>query len=557
MQNVNLQQRNEPIPTYPTFNPLTHIPPSYDLYGHQIPINRNKVQYNILSEKEDIKTPWDSTNPLSQSTPMTRTKLLELRKKENIPDISYDLDGDGYVGGRDYVLSKRFDVDGDGKLNAIEKKNALEAIKNGVEREYVWNLENQGGKRYFRILQKRGKIIDAENFVPLQESYPKHPISFKEPKNGVHTLNELKEYRKNKTKEEISEKVKKFHKEHSANSNNNLINENNYYFPEMKEKPKYSSINDIRDELHKEARKKVGLNENESDIKNYDLSPTLKYVYSPKHKTKGDIKKDLIKESQEISKILNSRKHLNEIERLKQREDEIFNKLFQSEEGFTLTKLKEQRRLELNKYNLKTFAHRPRGVHGHELPKFSANENTKEFWKLREGYVENPKHKSQLEYLQEIKYWKKPEELLLSEHRDYIEPKREKRAFTLPNKVKDDITPNINHINFYKGFDPSYVKPIDYKVRSVHRYRWTSLMDKFLSGKFKSGRLFEALENEDKKKEAENAKKIKKEEIKETKEDEKNKVNVEIPPEKPLFQKFGSKEGINLTSSTEVRNKGF
>ena len=557
MQNVNLQQRNEPIPTYPTFNPLTHIPPSYDLYGHQIPINRNKVQYNILSEKVDIKTPWDSTNPLSQSTPMTRTKLLELRKKENIPDISYDLDGDGYVGGRDYVLSKRFDVDGDGKLNEIEKKNALEAIKNGVEREYVWNLENQGGKRYFRILQKRGKIIDAENFVPLQESYPKHPISFKEPKNGVHTLNELKEYRKNKTKEEISEKVKKFHKEHSANSNNNLINENNYYFPEMKEKPKYSSINDIKDELHKEARKKVGLNENESDIKNYDLSPTLKYVYSPKHKTKGDIKKDLIKESQEISKILNSRKHLNEIERLKQREDEIFNKLFQSEEGFTLTKLKEQRRLELNKYNLKTFAHRPRGVHGHELPKFSANENTKEFWKLREGYVENPKHKSQLEYLQEIKYWKKPEELLLSEHRDYIEPKREKRVFTLPNKVKDDITPNINHINFYKGFDPSYVKPIDYKVRSVHRYRWTSLMDKFLSGKFKSGRLFEALENEDKKKEAENAKIIKKEEIKETKEDEKNKVNVEIPPEKPLFQKFGSKEGINLTSSTEVRNKGF
>ena len=557
MQNVNLQQRNEPIPTYPTFNPLTHIPPSYDLYGHQIPINRNKVQYNILSEKEDIKTPWDSTNPLSQSTPMTRTKLLELRKKENIPDISYDLDGDGYVGGRDYVLSKRFDVDGDGKVNEIEKKNALEAIKNGVEREYVWNLENQGGKRYFRILQKRGKIIDAENFVPLQESYPKHPISFKEPKNGVHTLNELKVYRKNKTKEEISEKVKKFHKEHSTNSNNNLINENNYYFPEMKEKPKYSSINDIRDELHKEARKKVGLNENESDIKNYDLSPTLKYVYSPKHKTKGDIKKDLIKESQEISKILNSRKHLNEIERLKQREDEIFNKLFQSEEGFTLTKLKEQRRLELNKYNLKTFAHRPRGVHGHELPKFSANENTKEFWKLREGYVENPKHKSQLEYLQEIKYWKKPEELLLSEHRDYIEPKREKRAFTLPNKVKDDITPNINQINFYKGFDPSYVKPIDYKVRSVHRYRWTSLMDKFLSGKFKSGRLFEALENEDKKKEAENAKKIKKEEIKETKEDEKNKVNVEIPPEKPLFQKFGSKEGINLTSSTEVRNKGF
>jgi len=556
MQNDYNGQRNDYIPTAPTFNPLTHIPPSYDLYGHQIPINRNKIKYNILSEKDNLKTPWDNSNPLTQSTPMTRTKLLQLRKKENIPDISYDLDGDGYVGGRDYVLSKRFDLDGDGKLNDTEKKNALEAIKNGVEREYVWNLENQGGKRAFRILQKRGKIIDAENFIPLQESYPKHPISFKEPKNGIHTLNELKEYRKNKTKEEISEKVKKFQKENSPN-NNNLLNENNFYFSAQKEKPLHSSINDIKNKLHKEARKKVGLSENESDLKNPDLAPSLNYIYSPKHKTKGDIKKDLIKESQEISKILNSRRHLNEVERLKQREDEIFDKLFQSEDGFTLSKLKEQRRLKLNEYNLKTFSEHPKGVHGQELPKFSANENTKEFWKLREGYVENPKHKSQWEYLQEIKYWKKPEELLLNEHRDYIEPKGQKRAVTLPNKRKEEITPSVNHINFYKGFDPYYVKPVEYKVKSVHKYRWTSLMDKFLSGKFKSGRLFEALENEDKKKEMEKANKIKKEEMEEKKEEDKNKVIEDIPSEKPLFQKFGSKDSINLTSSTEVRYKGF
>ena len=554
MQNENSRSRNDYIPTSPAFNPLTHIPPSYDIYGHQIPINTNKIKFNILSEKEDIKTPWDSSNSLTQSTPMTRTKLLELRKKENIPDISYDLDGDGYVGGRDYVLGKRFDVDGDGKLNDIEKKNALEAIKNGVEREYVWNLENQGGKRAFRIMQRRGKIIDAENFVPLQESYPKHPISFKEPKNGIYTLNELKQYRKNKTKEEIKEKLKIFQKEHHLP--NKLLFEKQYLITENKPKPIYSSINDIKNQLHKEARKKVGLNEKESDLKNYDLAPTLTYVYSPKHKVKEDIKKDLLKESQEISKVLNSRKHLNEVERLKQREDEIFNKLYQSEEGFTLTKLKEQRRLKLNEYNLKTFSDHPKGVHGHELPKFSSNENTKEFWKLREGYVANPKHSSQLEYLEGIKYWKKPEELLLNEHREYVEPKREKRAVTLPNKIKD-ITPSVNKINFYKGFDPYYVKPVDYKVRSVHKYRWTSLMDKFLSGKFKSGRLFEALEKEDKKKEMEKSPAVKKEEVDKENKEEKSKIIIDIPPEKPLLQKFGSKDGINLTSSTEVRNKAF
>lgn len=39
----------------------------------------------------------------------TRTQLLERRRKDIIPDISYDLDGDGYVGGRDYVVARRFD----------------------------------------------------------------------------------------------------------------------------------------------------------------------------------------------------------------------------------------------------------------------------------------------------------------------------------------------------------------------------------------------------------------------------------------------------------------
>lgn len=45
-----------------------------------------------------------------------------------MPHISYDLDGDNYVGGRDLVIAKHFDLDKDGKLNAEEKKNAIEAL---------------------------------------------------------------------------------------------------------------------------------------------------------------------------------------------------------------------------------------------------------------------------------------------------------------------------------------------------------------------------------------------------------------------------------------------
>ena len=44
--------------------------------------------------------------------------------------MSFDLDGDGIVGNRDLVISKLFDKDQDGKLNAAERAAADEAIRN-------------------------------------------------------------------------------------------------------------------------------------------------------------------------------------------------------------------------------------------------------------------------------------------------------------------------------------------------------------------------------------------------------------------------------------------
>jgi len=44
--------------------------------------------------------------------------------------LSYDLDGDGIVGNRDYVISKIFDKNGDGKLDKEERIAAFDAIKN-------------------------------------------------------------------------------------------------------------------------------------------------------------------------------------------------------------------------------------------------------------------------------------------------------------------------------------------------------------------------------------------------------------------------------------------
>ena len=60
---------------------------------------------------------------------MTFTKLKDYRKAEQLPDISYDLDGDGFVGGRDYVVARRFDEGFKNYLNDDEKKKVQEALK--------------------------------------------------------------------------------------------------------------------------------------------------------------------------------------------------------------------------------------------------------------------------------------------------------------------------------------------------------------------------------------------------------------------------------------------
>jgi hypothetical protein len=105
-----------------------HQPPRIDTLGFNV-AKKTKLGddgSNILKDTKNTRIPswWGGDNSPSNSPTnvnsgkKTRTELLEARKKEWMPDLSYDLDGDGFVGGRDYVISKVFDVDKDGKLNA-------------------------------------------------------------------------------------------------------------------------------------------------------------------------------------------------------------------------------------------------------------------------------------------------------------------------------------------------------------------------------------------------------------------------------------------------------
>ncbi len=62
----------------------------------------------------------------------------------------------------------------------------------------MWNVEVSGGARPFRLLQKRGVIVDAEDFLPVRETYPVHPDTLKKP--NAATLKELQDQRKKEYK---------------------------------------------------------------------------------------------------------------------------------------------------------------------------------------------------------------------------------------------------------------------------------------------------------------------------------------------------------------------
>ena len=118
----------------------TGAPGGFDISKHVAPKLTNKgfnkettlrdaAQANLLNKETKIPNWWGSAdNPYNKRT--NRAELFATRKAENKPHISFDLDGDGYVGNRDFVIAKIFDKDGDGRLNTQERANADSAMRN-------------------------------------------------------------------------------------------------------------------------------------------------------------------------------------------------------------------------------------------------------------------------------------------------------------------------------------------------------------------------------------------------------------------------------------------
>jgi hypothetical protein len=95
------------------FDPLTHQPPRLT---SQFLNAAPKGHTNILASEsaENLTKMWQPSDP---NRVKTRSALQEQRNRERVPDSSYDLNGDGAVCSKDYLIGKLFDKEKKGKLS--------------------------------------------------------------------------------------------------------------------------------------------------------------------------------------------------------------------------------------------------------------------------------------------------------------------------------------------------------------------------------------------------------------------------------------------------------
>lgn len=412
-----------------------------------------------LNLKKLSKNPW-----LGSPEIKTRTELIRKRKKELLPDPSFDIDKDGHVSSLDFFVAKIFDEDKDGKLNATERAKAEDALKNGYLDRFKLGLESSGPDSLLRTIQKRGVIIQGDDTSKILQTYPiiKH-VSLPSITSRSELIN---------TRKHIQNAIKPFE---TAFRFEKLPVIPEGYVPN----PKFNSISDIKSAFTQTLRNGMGMTA-PTDIKNTKI-PTTEYIKSPKYSSKTEMQSE---KKKELLENLHSKANYNYFTRdqhLLEREKYLISHSVSQQEGLTINKIKEKEKKENNEYNSKTFSNLSIGVHGKELPKFSGTLN--EFWKARNGYKESPAHNSNL-----IMTLTKRNSGLIDKYceaditsRDYFE-----YPHVRLDKKKTDLADKPNHTMPYGQYTPVEATESDFKSPQ-HTYRLSNIMGYFLESAAEMG----------------------------------------------------------------------
>ena len=162
----------------------------------------------------------------------------------------------------------------------------------------------------------------------------------------------------------------------------------------LTEAPKFTSINQIKEQNRQNARKSCNLTDQIHEQKDEVKPPGLAYVQNPKIAAQAQLKEQRREQMlQDLKKNeVNFATHQDAQARINAREDCNLRKLaVLPPSKTTLRDIKDKRRGEMIMENVNKFGEQTIGIHGQELPKYSQFEQSKEWWKYATNGKDAPK----------------------------------------------------------------------------------------------------------------------------------------------------------------------
>eukprot|EP00927_Polykrikos_kofoidii_P019567 TRINITY_DN19165_c0_g1_i1.p1 TRINITY_DN19165_c0_g1~~TRINITY_DN19165_c0_g1_i1.p1 ORF type:complete len:767 (-),score=112.75 TRINITY_DN19165_c0_g1_i1:259-2559(-) len=322
----------------------THVP-HFDIFGQQhyrLPL---KDKGHLLNtEKVDE---WSR-----EPTHRTRTDLMQARRRAKYPDVSYDVDGDGFVSPTDYFLGKKFGLEGDHRMNGAERGRAVEALEKGMLDKYSFGHERAGASRSFSVHQKRGKIVTVDNTDELAEIWPQHWSSNKVPEHA--NRDDLKTHRK----AEICNAMNKLKDEWDEH--------NPVFVPEPRHaqefhvaEPPISRIAQRREAFRREARETAGLDPTVVPVnpRREGLDISLAHI-EPEFSTRSEMmhaRKVQLQDELDATRVRGEQDYIPMGARHTRLEAEEYAKRRPNDESMTMTRLRQKRRQELAESNMSKF----------------------------------------------------------------------------------------------------------------------------------------------------------------------------------------------------------
>jgi len=353
-------------------------------HGGQVP------HYNIFGQRH-MRVPFKDKAELATAAVMpewsrqpkhaTRTDLLAARRRADVPNLTYDVDGDGSVGAMDHLICRHFGVKVGESVTPRRREKIVEALENGWLDKHSFGHDRAGASRPFPVKQRNGRIVTVDNSVELGEVYPPHPQSSVQP--NFSTQRDLRNHRKWEATTRNTALNTSWHAE-----NPRLVPEPPPAQEYRQEEPRFKNISERREVFRQAAREEAGLDTVGSAVnpERENRSVGLGHRAQPEHATRTELQE--ARRQQRAQQLLETRVHAEQTWVPRDildcaRDHELHESRRADPDALTLTKLKQSRRIENIEYSMANFSRQePDG------PSFAKQD--KPWWMMREGYVHEP-----------------------------------------------------------------------------------------------------------------------------------------------------------------------